>query len=91
MFTLFGEPDIEIVDVGDVGDDVTVELRGVDVDDPTTGEVRSDENPHPPDSAGPHQQNQPTTRAPARAQARACRAMRGELRYAPRATRSIRW
>jgi adenine-specific DNA-methyltransferase len=38
LFTVFGEPDIEvIVD----GDSVTVELHGVDVYDPTTGEVRS--------------------------------------------------
>jgi adenine-specific DNA-methyltransferase len=40
LFTVFGEPDIEI---STNGDEVVVELRGVDVYDPTTGEVRSDE------------------------------------------------
>ncbi|MEZ5322583.1 MAG: site-specific DNA-methyltransferase [Microthrixaceae bacterium] len=40
LFTVFGEPDIEITKDGD---QVVVELRGVDVYDPTTGEVRSDE------------------------------------------------
>ena len=39
LFTTFGEPDIEIT-VND--DDVTVELRGVDIYDPNTGMVRSD-------------------------------------------------
>ena len=38
LFTVFGEPDIEITTKGD---EVVVELRGVDVYDPTTGEVRS--------------------------------------------------
>lgn len=38
LFTVFGEPDI---DVRRDGDEVTVELRGVDVYDPTTGEIRS--------------------------------------------------
>jgi adenine-specific DNA-methyltransferase len=38
LFTVFGEPDIA---VKAEGDDVTVELLGVDVFDPTTGEVRS--------------------------------------------------
>ena len=39
LFTTFGEPDIKIsVD----GEDVTVELHGVDVYDPNTGMVRSD-------------------------------------------------
>jgi len=40
LFTVFGEPDIELRDNGD--DTLTVELHGVDVYDPTTGEVRSD-------------------------------------------------
>lgn len=40
LFTVFGEPDIEITTKDD---EVVVELRGVDVYDPTTGEVRSDE------------------------------------------------
>jgi adenine-specific DNA-methyltransferase len=39
LFTVFGEPDIEI---REEGDEVVVELVGVDVYDPTTGEVRSD-------------------------------------------------
>jgi adenine-specific DNA-methyltransferase len=38
LFTVFGEPDIEITEDGDT---ITVELLGVDVYDPTTGEVRS--------------------------------------------------
>jgi len=38
LFTVFGEPDIE---VHREGDQITVELRGVDVYDPTTGEVRA--------------------------------------------------
>ena len=40
LFTVFGEPDIEIKAEGD---ELRVELRGVDVYDPTTGEVRSDD------------------------------------------------
>ena len=39
LFTVFGEPDIEVRETDD--DQVVVELRGVDVYDPTTGEVRS--------------------------------------------------
>lgn len=39
LFTVFGEPDIEL---RDQGDELVVELHGVDVYDPTTGEVRSD-------------------------------------------------
>ena len=39
LFTTFGEPDIDIA-VND--EDVTVQLRGVDVYDPNTGIVRSD-------------------------------------------------
>ena len=38
LFIVFGEPD---VDITRDGGDVTVELRGVDVYDPTTGQVRS--------------------------------------------------
>ena len=38
LFTVFGEPDIEI---RAVGDQMVVEVRGVDVYDPTTGIVRS--------------------------------------------------
>jgi len=39
LFTVFGEPDIELRTTED--DRVVVEIRGVDVYDPTTGEVRS--------------------------------------------------
>ena len=39
LFTTFGEPDI---DIAVNGEDVTVELRGVDVYDPNKGIVRSD-------------------------------------------------
>ena len=39
LFTIFGEPDI---DVQITGDELVVHLRGVDVYDPTTGETRSD-------------------------------------------------
>ena len=39
LFTVFGAPDIEIRETGDA--QVVVELKGVDVYDPTTGEVRS--------------------------------------------------
>jgi adenine-specific DNA-methyltransferase len=41
LFTVFGEPDIELrsTDEGQV----VVDLRGVDVFDPTTGEIRSDD------------------------------------------------
>ena len=38
LFMVFGEPDVL---VKSEGDEVTVELRGLDVYDPTTGEVRS--------------------------------------------------
>ncbi|MEJ5944303.1 site-specific DNA-methyltransferase [Pseudokineococcus basanitobsidens] len=40
LFTVFGEPDVA---VERDGDRVVVEIRGVDVYNPTTGEVRSDE------------------------------------------------
>jgi len=38
LFTVFGEPDLL---VKQNNDEITVELRGVDIYDPTTGEVRS--------------------------------------------------
>ena len=41
LFVVFGEPDIEIQDAGD--GQVQVQIRGVDVFDPSTGEVRSDD------------------------------------------------
>jgi adenine-specific DNA-methyltransferase len=41
LFTVFGEPDIELSTTDD--GDVIVELNGVDVYDPTTGEVRSND------------------------------------------------
>jgi adenine-specific DNA-methyltransferase len=40
LFTVFGEPDIKI---DDTGDGLVVHLNGVDVYDPTTGEVRSND------------------------------------------------
>jgi adenine-specific DNA-methyltransferase len=40
LFTVFGEPDIEVRDAGD--GELVVGVKGVDVYDPTTGEVRSD-------------------------------------------------
>ena len=40
LFTVFGEPDIEIEDTAD---GYVVHLKGVDVYDPTTGEVRSND------------------------------------------------
>lgn len=39
LFTVFGEPDVRITRTKD--QQVVVEVRGVDVFDPTTGEVRS--------------------------------------------------
>ena len=39
LFVVFGEPDIEVRAVD--GDKLQVEIRGVDVFDPTTGEVRT--------------------------------------------------
>jgi adenine-specific DNA-methyltransferase len=39
LFTIFGEPDIEITSTDD--GQVVVELKGVDVYDPTTGDMRS--------------------------------------------------
>lgn len=41
LFTVFGEPDIDLRAVS--GGRYEVELRGVDVYDPTTGEIRSDD------------------------------------------------
>jgi adenine-specific DNA-methyltransferase len=40
LFVVFGEPDIEVKDAGN--GQVTVKVNGVDVFDPSTGEVRSD-------------------------------------------------
>jgi adenine-specific DNA-methyltransferase len=40
LFMVFGEPDIKITTEGVAGD-LTVEVRGVDVYDPTTGQIRS--------------------------------------------------
>jgi len=44
LFVIFGEPDIEIFDAGDDGESgqICVKVHGVDVFDPSTGEVRSD-------------------------------------------------
>jgi adenine-specific DNA-methyltransferase len=41
LFTVFGEPDVELRDTDD--GQVIVELRGVDVYDPTTGEIRNND------------------------------------------------
>jgi adenine-specific DNA-methyltransferase len=41
LFTVFGEPDIDIIDATDR--QVVVRINGVDVFDPTTGEVRSND------------------------------------------------
>src|SRR5436305_3725698 len=41
LFTVFGEPDIDVNEIE--GGDLVVKLRGVDVYDPTTGDVRSDD------------------------------------------------
>lgn len=40
LFTVFGEPDIEL---RETDNQCVIEIRGVDVYDPTTGEVRSDD------------------------------------------------
>ena len=40
LFMVFGEPDIKIT-TEDAGGNLTVEVRGVDVYDPTTGQIRS--------------------------------------------------
>ena len=41
LFVIFGEPDIDLLDVED--EHVQVKINGVDVFDPSTGEVRSDD------------------------------------------------
>lgn len=41
LFTVFGEPDIELRDSDD--GQIVVEIKGVDVFDPTTGEIRSND------------------------------------------------
>ncbi|MCY2945494.1 MAG: site-specific DNA-methyltransferase [Planctomycetota bacterium] len=41
LFVIFGEPDIEILPRGK--DEIAVKIRGVDVYDPTRGEIRSDD------------------------------------------------
>ena len=46
LFVIFGEPDIELVPVpatDDGAEQFCVKLKGIDVFDPTTGDVRSDE------------------------------------------------
>jgi len=44
LFVIFGEPDIDILDAGENGEpgQIRVKVNGVDVFDPSTGEVRSD-------------------------------------------------
>jgi adenine-specific DNA-methyltransferase len=41
MFVVFGEPDVEILDNG--GPDIRVKVNGVDVFDPNTGDIRSND------------------------------------------------
>ena len=41
LFVIFGEPDIDVLDADD--DQVQVQVKGVDVFDPSSGEVRSDD------------------------------------------------
>ena len=41
LFVVFGEPDIQIHDEAD--DEISVEVRGIDVFDPAKGEIRSDD------------------------------------------------
>ena len=41
LFVIFGEPDIDIINSNE--DEIQVKINGVDVFDPSTGEVRSDE------------------------------------------------
>ena len=41
LFVIFGEPDIQIHDEAD--DEISVEVRGIDVFDPGKGEIRSDD------------------------------------------------
>lgn len=45
LFVVFGEPDIEIETVRDptIGDALRVKVKGIDVFDPNTGEIRSDD------------------------------------------------
>ena len=41
MFVVFGEPDVEILDEG--GEEIRVKVNGVDVFDPNTGDIRSND------------------------------------------------
>ncbi|WP_063684954.1 site-specific DNA-methyltransferase [Bradyrhizobium stylosanthis] len=41
MFVVFGEPDVEVLDVG--GPEIRVKVNGVDVFDPNTGDIRSND------------------------------------------------
>ena len=46
LFVVFGEPDIEVEDAGqgdDAEDLITIKIRGVDIFNPTTGQVQSDD------------------------------------------------
>ena len=43
LFVVFGEPDIAVQDAGDGM--IRVEIKGVDIFDPTTGEVKSSDDP----------------------------------------------
>jgi len=41
LFTVFGEPDIDVIDHGD--ETVSIKINGIDVFDQTTGDIRSDD------------------------------------------------
>ena len=43
LFVVFGEPDIDVREAGD--GQIEVEIKGVDIFDPTTGEVKSSDDP----------------------------------------------
>ena len=83
LFMVFGEPDIDVRDAGTASS--TVEIRGLDVYDPTTGEVRSARRSttSPPGSSTPtttarllrpprllHRRRRPLRQAPPRPQGR---------------------
>ncbi len=41
LFMVFGEPDVEIKNAARIGTSIVVEIKGVDVYDPTTGAIRN--------------------------------------------------
>ena len=50
MFVVFGEPDVDILDDG--GPEIRVRVNGVDVFDPNTGDIRSNDTPASPPRRG---------------------------------------